>query len=820
MILNLENFKCHESKSLDFGKEGLILIEGPSGIGKTTILEAINFCLYGIGTKVVTEGKTKCKVEIIMDDITIKRSKKPNHLLVDNMYEDEAGQAIVNRKFGYCFNICAYMTQDNISSFIYLSPLEKLNFLEKMSFTDINLSEIKIKCKNLLKERNEALSKTSSQLEIISKIIEERTEIEVVDFPIKCNIKNREKIMTNEQVNHNNTKIFIKKSSKKLELLLSEKHSLQITNTEINLKKQEYRKNKKEFDKIIEEEKTIILEGYGVVSKYESILSRIISSRELKNLQDKYKEDIDNLEQIKMIQAKEKMDRILELKGKLWKQYDKDETDNMIIDYKSLISDLYKIRDINKDIKKYKVDDHELEVKKKYLDNKRQEKENKKNKLSTLILQQKIYKCPSCHNTLKLENDCLEPISINIDVCENKNNKQDIIKEIEKDLKNLDNVIIKEYKIITDEEYKLIQYKKLLENHNEIVSQYEDIPELEDTESDFEEIKRYKNNQEQIIKELHILENENNVSKTIQNIVQNIEKNKKKIELLKSQNINNEDDTDILYTENEIREKIDIQKKNEYLLQDKLSKKINLEESNIKIKDRINYLKKEHISKYKKFNSEDEIDEKIKEIKKEHNDLELKLSEHETTLEKIDKYNKYLELKKEQDILNQKQEVLKLEEIENRKKYKAILEFKEQMLEAETISMINIIETINTHIQEYLEKFFPENPISISLSTEKEIKNKTNKTQINLVIDYKGMSCDINMLSGGEKSRVILAFTMTFSEIFNTPIIMLDECTSSLDAELTGEIIESIKETSKEKLILAVCHQITTHAHFDKIITL
>lgn len=712
------------------------------------------------------------------------------------------------------------MSQDNINSFIFLSPLEKLNFLEKMSFTDVNLSEIKIKCKNLMKERNEALSKTLSQLEIISKILEERTEIEVVDFPIKCNIKNRQKIITNEQVNHSNTKIFIKKCNKNLELLLCEKQSIQLTNTEINLKKEEYRKNKKEFDKIIEEEKTIILEGYDAVSNYESILSRIICTRELKNLQDKYKEDIDNLEEIKMIQRKEKMEHISELKGKLWKQYDKDETDNMITDYKSLISDLYKIRDINKDIKKYKVEEDQLEVKKKSLEKKRQEKDYKKNKLSLLILQQKIYKCPSCHKTLKLENDSLESITTNIDVCENKNDKQEIIKEIEKDIKILDTIIIKENKVITDEEYKLVQYKKLLENHNEIVSQYEEVPELEETEADFEEIKRYKNIQEQIMKELYILENDNNVSKTIQNFLQNIEKSEKKIELLKSQNINYQEDMVTLYNEDEIREKIDLQKKNEYLLEDKLSKKINIEQSNIKIKDRINYLKREHISKYKKFNSEDEIEEIIKEKKKEKNDLELKLSEHQITLEKIEKYNKYLEIKKEQDILIQKQELLKIEEIENRKKYKAILEFKEQMLEAETISMTNIIETINSHIQEYLEKFFPENPISISLSTEKEIKNKSNKTQINLVIDYKGMSCDINMLSGGEKSRVILAFTMTFAEIFNTPIIMLDECTSSLDVELTGEIIEAIKETSKEKLILAVCHQITTHAHFDKIITL
>ena len=813
MILKLENFKCHEYKTLDFGKEGLVLIEGSSGIGKTTILEAINFCLYGTGNKIVTEGKNKCKVEIVMEDITITRTKKPNHLLVNNMYEDEAGQSVINKKFGYCFNICAYMSQDNINSFIYLSPLEKLNFLEKMSFTDVNLTDIKIKTKNLLKERNDILLKTISQMEIISKILEERIEIEVVDFPIKCNIKNREKIIKNTQVTYNNTKIYIKKINKKLELLLSEKHSLEITNTEINLKNQEYNKNKEELDKIIEEEKTIIFEGDDMLKNYELILEKIISLRDLNILRDKYNEDINNLEQIKQLEIKEKNDSISNIKDNLWKKYDEDETNNMIKDYKSLITDLFRIKDINKNIKKYKVDEDKLLINKKSCENKKLELEKKRKILNKLILQQKIYKCPSCDKTLKLENDKLE--YIDIDISENKNNK----KEIERDIKILENIIIKENKNITDEEYKLIEYKKLLENLEDIVSQYEELPELEEAEKDFEDIKNYKHSQEQLNKELYNLEKENNFSKTIQNFLHNIEKNKKKIELLEKENSKYKDYTKTLYTEKEIREIIDIQKKNKYILENIFSKQKKIEQSNFIILNRINFLENEHISKYKNFNSE-KIELNIKETKNEQNQLELKFSEYQTILEKLEKYNKYIGLKKEQDNLFQKYEILKLEEIENRKKYKAILEFKEQMVEAETISMTNIIESINSHIQEYLEKFFPENPISISLSTEKEIKNKGNKTQINLIIDYKGMSCDINMLSGGEKSRVILAFTMTFAEIFNTPIIMLDECTSSLDVELTGEIIEAIKETSREKLILAVCHQITTHAHFDKIITL
>jgi ABC-type transport system involved in cytochrome bd biosynthesis fused ATPase/permease subunit len=132
--------------------------------------------------------------------------------------------------------------------------------------------------------------------------------------------------------------------------------------------------------------------------------------------------------------------------------------------------------------------------------------------------------------------------------------------------------------------------------------------------------------------------------------------------------------------------------------------------------------------------------------------------------------------------------------------------------------MVNIVDNINLHSQNYLDNFFPDNPITVNLSCFKETK-KNSKPQINIEISYKGMDCDINSLSGGETSRVILAFTLALAEMFNTPLLMLDECTASLDSESTSIVFDTIKENFRNKSVLVVAHQ-CTEGIFDKIIKL
>ena len=81
------------------------------------------------------------------------------------------------------------------------------------------------------------------------------------------------------------------------------------------------------------------------------------------------------------------------------------------------------------------------------------------------------------------------------------------------------------------------------------------------------------------------------------------------------------------------------------------------------------------------------------------------------------------------------------------------------------------------------------------------------------------MDCDLKSLSRGEISRVVLAFTLALSEMFNTPILLLDECTSNLNQELIITVFDSIKDNFKDKLVILVAHQVVKGV-FDKVIEL
>ena len=159
MRITLKNFKCWENNTFDFNKQGIILLSGQSGKGKSSLLDAIYFCLYGNLKSVTTIGKVGCEVKIDYENETYIRTKRPNCLKV-NYYdgeknviiEDDIAQEYLLNKFGKHFLHTSYIRQSNQNTFLYMTPTQKLEFLEECVLKSVGLDDIKERMKETSKK--------------------------------------------------------------------------------------------------------------------------------------------------------------------------------------------------------------------------------------------------------------------------------------------------------------------------------------------------------------------------------------------------------------------------------------------------------------------------------------------------------------------------------------------------------------------------------------------------------------------------------------------------------------------------------------------
>lgn len=818
MKITLKNFRCYTKETtFDLGNDGITLLSGGSGAGKTTILMGIYFALFGTGTKLVNVGKKTCTVCIEYKDISIQRTKKPNRLVVTvnkREYEDEAGQNIINNKFGENFKTTGYISQTGKDSFMLMSPIEKLGFLERFALRDINVPDIKKRCKTEIKQRNDILHTTTGKLEMGVMVLKDMSEPEKKYYPLKCTVKNQKLVTRNEIIKRKNTLILIKRKHKEIENTTRELNDLKIYNTIIDSKRDELETIKKKKTKYDDDLCKINYVGDVILDKYKEDLNIIISTEQIIIMKLKYTTDKNKLIAMKMDEYSSMEKELHDIENSIWKEYKKIEINELLSDMNEYIKDIEMINEYKNKIIKYKINNDHLIKNKHDLETYKTELTKNKREYEMLKMQKNIYKCPSCNGSLKFNGKILKKCEI--EYVQNGNNKLELInKIIIKIIKNIDKLTSI---VISDEKNKSI-YENMLKNIENLTNKYEDMEDITYIRNNIKYLLEYEfknNNMDTQIDTLKRKINNKEYSSTIKTLEKNVDLTKSRLEHI----IKREGDILGIHigliNEGELRDKICKQ----HIEKEKLANcEYNL--SSLKSDEAIcKQILEDKYNEFTKIHSAlrqiEDVNELLITKQLELSELIKKLNNHEHNISEIDIHAEYIiNINKYNNWVNNVK-TLELKEIEDRNRYAASTTLMVSIIEAESIAMLNVISSINTHTQPYFDSFFPDNPITVKLVPFKETK-KGKQPKINIQIEYKGMEADISILSGGELSRLNLAFSLALGEMFNTPIMLLDECTSNLDQELTDIVMDGIRDNYNNKLVIIIAHQVVK-GQFDRVI--
>lgn len=815
MKLKLKNFRCHTNRTFEFPEAGLVNISGSSGDGKTTILSAIVYALYGKipgkTKKPCTHGKNTCKVElnIISLGLNITRTNRPKKLSLiftevdtdgdeGTQHEDDIAQSIIEEKIGMTFEefiAASYIVQRSNASVLSMTPTEQINFIEILAST--NASNFKTQIKEKQKDLTNQSLTLQGELSSLTLLLEEAKEDFSETFrdfvPDEDNFDPTYPDQIRENIKENEKKISsIQKSIKKDQSLLDSlrKSEKEYKNTlkkiqSLELKLEECKEKIDSLTSEIGEEDMIEVYNQEISEKeklidlyyklenlkkkkvdFEAAVKEYENSKILKL--EKIKSDLSTEEQL--LEMETHLDEAIEYK----KLYDAEKV-LYDLNFSKKTAAKKNISNIFKEIKASTIGTNGKDIKKplqmiKYL----------KNVQKSLIYQNQCLQCPNCESKLILEDKKLalvnevDEINVEVAIGETKHAKEveTTIEMIEKYINGIEmnipdaNMILQDLSAepenILDLQKEFIRKKRVKEEFEELSSSF--LPPV------------LLKMQENIRKDELLLEKFSNEGLDFEGI--NIDDLNSERDQLKSHLSN-------------------LQKNQNDLVRFQKNQKI-YEREILSLK------KTEHFNSDIK-NIEDRLTiqtRTIVDISEESSNLRAELDQ----LKELESYQK-----KKTDIKGLEKKVrlakTKLDKINNL--LEGYIGLEDVARDAELLTLEDAVESINAHAKIYLDYFF-EDPIMVRLECIKEVKSKKSfKLQMNTSIEYKGDTYgDIEELSGGERQRCDMAFLLAVSDILGGKMLLLDECLNNLDSSINTDVLGLVRDMcSSEKLVLVISHE-------------
>lgn len=804
MKLKLRNFRCYENAEFDLGTAGITLISGSSGKGKTTLLMAIEFALFGTGTKLQTHGKKSCSVELELNsNFKIFRQKGPNRLIVNDTYEDDSGEALIKEKFGSNLLSC-YIPQNIRKSFILMSPMERLDFLETVAFDGLDISDIKSRTKAIIKKLGDEHTETIGSLKAMKNSLSQLPVPKKITFPINCAKGNEEKTITNEETKRKNREVRIKKCERSIATLKSCLGETKILNAIIKEKETQIKQIRGKIQAIPDCEEPDL----EMLEKLKNELQSYLQNKKIIEVRQEYHKNVNLLQSMKDEESRQLQEQFRDLKSKLWQTMSKEETLEQTKLWENELQKFNQKRLLQSRLRDLKIPENTLDALQTVSIDISKQSIELDMLTSQYESQKELYSCPHCSTLLKFDHKQLI-LSTQTSTVHSVS-----LEDISSIKKRLESLKMREKQLKTNTE----NYKKICSQRDMLLLQIDELGDVvdENPEGDLKDMHTYRD--ENTLLEAQLLKTEKTLKGGL--FSSPILQLEKRVMLLKTRldsTVSTQKETEQT-DEEDLRDRIQkIEMSSNIYLGNQQTKK-ELEHTMKNILNSVEALRQEHIEKWKSLSAVEDIVGSISLKETEMECARDELKKCEENLKAIELYMQsrlenltYHKFETECVNLETKEEVL-------RKEYTTACQFRDKILEAESIAISNLIGNINTHAQFYLEHFFPDEPISVRLCAFRETKTST-KPQINLEVDYKGIEHDLTMLSGGEMSRVILAFTLALAEIQNSKFVMLDESTASLDQELTSTVIEGLKENFDGRLVILIAHQVVQGA-FDYVVKL